>query len=352
MTDPKQPVDKGHGGLELPTVRIDSMNLELRTPDGFLGDRANKSAFWDAVEIWRERIRERADEDPFGDIPTSEISKKRLEASLSEGSGEEAGLVLGAIETFANNLASVIAQFLKQKGWEDTQRIVIGGGMRNGRLGEIAIGRAGLILTAQGAQVELAPVRLDPHDAGLVGAAHLTPRWTLKGYDSVLGVDIGGTNIRAGVVSLNLAKKNDLSKARVWKSRIWRHADDHPSRNAAVDRLIEMLRDLIEAAGKESLQLAPFIGIGCPGLIRADGVIERGGQNLPGGNWESERFNLPARLREAIPRVGEHATHVIMHNDAVVQGLSQAPLMNDVERWGVLTIGTGLGNARFTNRPA
>jgi hypothetical protein len=24
--------------------------------------------------------------------------------------------------------------------------------------------------------------------------------------------------------------------------------------------------------------------------------------------------------------------------------------MSDVKRWGVLTIGTGLGNARFTNR--
>jgi hypothetical protein len=39
-----------------------------------------------------------------------------------------------------------------------------------------------------------------------------------------------------------------------------------------------------------------------------------------------------------------------MHNDAVVQGLSEIPFMQDVERWGVLTIGTGLGNARFTNR--
>ena len=26
--------------------------------------------------------------------------------------------------------------------------------------------------------------------------------------------------------------------------------------------------------------------------------------------------------------------------------------MTDVEHWGVLTIGTGLGNARFTNRAA
>ncbi len=39
-----------------------------------------------------------------------------------------------------------------------------------------------------------------------------------------------------------------------------------------------------------------------------------------------------------------------MHNDGVAQGLSVVPFMQDVERWGVLTVGTGLGNARFTNR--
>jgi hypothetical protein len=41
-----------------------------------------------------------------------------------------------------------------------------------------------------------------------------------------------------------------------------------------------------------------------------------------------------------------------MHNDAIVQGLSEVPFMRDVARWGVLTMGTGLGNARFTNRKA
>jgi hypothetical protein len=41
-----------------------------------------------------------------------------------------------------------------------------------------------------------------------------------------------------------------------------------------------------------------------------------------------------------------------MHNDAVVQGLSEIPYMRDAEHWGVLTIGSGLGNARFTNRRA
>jgi len=39
-----------------------------------------------------------------------------------------------------------------------------------------------------------------------------------------------------------------------------------------------------------------------------------------------------------------------MHNDAVAQGLSEVPYMGDVERWGIFPIGTGLGNARFTNR--
>jgi hypothetical protein len=39
-----------------------------------------------------------------------------------------------------------------------------------------------------------------------------------------------------------------------------------------------------------------------------------------------------------------------MHNDAVIQGLSEVPYMQDIDRWGGLTIGTGLGNARFTNR--
>ncbi len=60
----------------------------------------------------------------------------------------------------------------------------------------------------------------------------------------------------------------------------------------------------------------------------------------------------PLALHEAIPTIGEDETVILLHNDAVVQGLSEAPFMRDVTRWGVLTIGTGLGNACFTNRAA
>ncbi len=110
-----------------------------------------------------------------------------------------------------------------------------------------------------------------------------------------------------------------------------------------------MLKGLIAAADTQGLKLAPFIGIACPGVINEDGSIEKGAQNLP-GNWESSKFNLSASLVEAIPAMGDHDTAVLMHNDGVAQGLSEVPFMQDVERWGVLTIGTGLGNARFTNR--
>jgi len=197
----------------------------------------------------------------------------------------------------------------------------------------------------------LTPIRHHPDEAGLLGAYQLAPAWMFKGHDGVLAIDIGGTNVRAGIVCPNLKKGADASKAEVWKSVLWRYRDDDPAptREGMVQELIDMVEGLIEDAEEENIELAPFIGVGCPGLINEDGSIERGGQNLP-GNWESERFNLPQRLMEAIPCIGEHETLVLMHNDAVVQGLSQWPFMQDVERWGVLTIGTGLGNARFTNR--
>ena len=43
-------------------------------------------------------------------------------------------------------------------------------------------------------------------------------------------------------------------------------------------------------------------------------------------------------------------TTILMHNDAVVQGLSEAPSMRDVDNWAAFTIGTGLGNALYKNR--
>ncbi|MEA2979949.1 MAG: hypothetical protein QOF09_1772, partial [Alphaproteobacteria bacterium] len=206
------------------------------------------------------------------------------------------------------------------------------------------------ILKADKVDVDLIPVRNDPDEAGLLGAVQLAPKWLFQAHDAILAVDIGGTNIRAGVVQLNLKKAADLSKAAVWKFELWRHGDEKKvGREDAIKKLVDMLAKLIDKAKKEGLKLAPFIGIGCPGIITKDGAIDRGAQNLP-GNWESSKFHLPMAIYQALPKIGDDETAILMHNDAVVQGLSEVPFMQDVKRWGVLTIGTGLGNARFTNR--
>jgi hypothetical protein len=336
-----------HGASRLPSVEVDSYNIELKDDEGFLGDRASKVAFRDILDRWRKPLR-KSGEDPFGKELSESISKKVLDAVLIGNDAEAAAVVLSAIEDFAQELAHVTRRFLKTKAWEKTERIVVGGGFRDSRLGELAIARTEIVLKAENFKIEMLPIRHHPDDAGLIGALQLAPSWIFEGHDSILAVDIGGTNIRCGVVEMR-RKKSDLSKARVWKSELWRHADDEPTRENAVKRLVKMLNDLIALAEKDGLKLAPFVGIACPGVIKRDGSIEKGAQNLP-GNWESSKFNLPASLVEAIPQIGKHDTAIVMHNDGVVQGLSEVPFMQDVKRWGVLTIGTGLGNARFTNR--
>ncbi len=344
----KTPVLAGHGTAQLPAVVIDSYNIEIKDAEGFIGDRASNRAFRALLEEGRKAAAKMGD-DPLGDTPSADISKKKLDKMIGGEDLEAAGLVLGAVEEFAQALASVITRFMKRKEWKDTARIAVGGGLRDSRVGELAIGRAAVLLKAEGIKTELRPIRHHPDEAGLIGAVHLAPSWLFAGHEAILGVDIGGTNIRAGVVRLNQGKGGDLSKAEVLESDLWRHRDDEPTREETVKKLVAMLERLIGKTGRSKLKLAPFIGIGCPGIIDVDGSIERGSQNLP-GNWTSSKFHLPSILAEAIPTIGDHETAIVMHNDAVVQGLSELPLMQDVEKWGVLTIGTGLGNARFTNR--
>ncbi|MEH2504782.1 MULTISPECIES: ROK family protein [unclassified Bradyrhizobium] len=337
-----------HGATRLPSVEVDSFNIELKDDEGFLGDRASKGAFRKILDSLRKPLRKNGD-DPLGKKSAGEIPKDDLDEALVGADVGAAALVHSAIEEFAQELAYVTRRFLKTKAWADTERIVVGGGFRQSRVGELAIARTDIILKAEGLEVDVVPIRFHPDDAGLIGTLHLAPSWIFEAHDSILSVDIGGTNIRCGVVETRWKKAPDLSRAEVWTSELWRHADDEPTREGAVKRLVKMLKDLIAATEAEGLKLAPFIGIACPGVIDEDGSIEKGAQNLP-GNWESSTFNLPTSLVEAIPQIGDHDTAVVMHNDGVVQGLSEVPFMQDVEHWGVLTIGTGLGNARFTNR--
>ena len=233
----ERPVLITHGAKKLPSVEVDSYNLELRDEDGFVGDKASRGAFHAMLEKWREPLR-KLGVDPLGEKPAEQLDKKKLDKLLIDGDPEAGGIIHSAVEEFAQALTFVIKRFLKVASWRDTQAIVIGGGFRASRVGELAAG-----------------------------------------------------NIRAGIVETKLKKAKDLSKASVYASDLWRHGDEKTNRDDAVGRLVEMLKEHIALAEKDRFKLAPVVGIGCPGLIREDGSMETGAQNLP-GNWESSRFNL------------------------------------------------------------
>src|SRR5215813_13870442 len=133
------PALPAHGSRVLPMVEIDGYNTESSDDEGFLGDRASKSAFRETLDRWRKLLR-KADRDPFDDKATEDINRKTIDALLVDGAPDAAGMVLAAIDDFSQQLAGVISHFLKLKAWRDTERIVIGGGMRASRIGELVIG--------------------------------------------------------------------------------------------------------------------------------------------------------------------------------------------------------------------
>src|SRR5207244_2405652 len=172
-----------HGATRLPSVDVDSCNIELKDDEGFLGDRASKGAFREILERWRKPLR-KAGEDPFGDEPSEKISKKALDAVLVGDDVGASAVVHSAIEEFAQELAYVTRRFLKTKAWARTERIVVGGGFRESRMGELAIARTEIMLKSDEFKVDLVPIRFHPDDAGLIGTLHLAPSWIFEAHDS------------------------------------------------------------------------------------------------------------------------------------------------------------------------
>ncbi len=111
-----------HGAETLSRVTVDAYNAELRTSEGFVGDRASKRAFQAILDDWRERV-SKMGEDPLGEQPSDEISKKQLDKVLLEGDPEAAGMVHSAIEEFAQEFAAVVRRFLRLKEWKNVERI-------------------------------------------------------------------------------------------------------------------------------------------------------------------------------------------------------------------------------------
>jgi hypothetical protein len=337
-----------HGAVSLPDVEVENYSLVIKEKGEFVGDQVNKSSFIKLLDGLRKDAAKRGT-DPFGDTPSSEIRKGEWAEHHANGDSEAQTIVSMAIEKFSAALFDVIQRYrASDDEWKRVQRIAVGGGFSQGRLGDLVVARVQKLLHAESIKCEIKAIVEDPDEAGIIGCAYLAPAWIFAGFDGLLGVDIGGTNIRCGVVTAKQSNDHRLTKVKVRISDRWRHADEEPNRTETISELTGMLNGLVKRSRNAGIRLAPFIGIGCPGRIRPDGTIDRGAQNLP-GKWEGEKFNLPRLISEQVSILKRHETVVVMHNDAVVQGLSQIPHVRDCRHWGILTIGTGLGNAKFTN---
>lgn len=331
------------GATEIHGVRVDSYNLEIRKGDDWIGDQASRLAFWKIVDDLRRHART-IGYDPF-DKPTSDVSKKQFDRLLRSKNLKLVTFANSAVEIFARQLVEVIRRFLAVKKWKKTELIVFGGGLMSSQAGEMAIQRAAFLLAEEGIKITLRRTSADPDTAGLIGTAELFSAWMLKGFDGMLAVDIGGTNIRTAILKIKNGSKT--SDVKLHKKITWKQDKSSRSREAAIKKMVKALSQLIKLAKSSDIKLAPLVGIACPGIIEQDGSIRRGDQNLP-GNWQSERFNLPEAIIAKIPRIDGHDLQVVVHNDGVVQGLSEKSALADVRHWAVLTIGTGLGNAKFS----
>src|SRR5471032_1837856 len=103
-----------HGATRLPSVDVDSFNIELKDDDGFLGDRASKGAFRKILDALRKPLR-KSGEDPLGKKAAEDFGKSELDEALMGDDVGAAALVHGAIEEFAQELAYVTGRFLKTK---------------------------------------------------------------------------------------------------------------------------------------------------------------------------------------------------------------------------------------------
>ncbi|MDB5964427.1 MAG: hypothetical protein JWQ72_927 [Polaromonas sp.] len=348
-----------HGALRLPGVAILGYSLQLHEGEGFLGDSVSRRAFSGMLDAWRTVYRDIGGKDPFGAVRTEDLSKKALDAMLAgagtkggmkEGGSAAAAVIRDAAEDYARQLARVVRRFRAHASWKGVERIVIGGGFQQSEVGAMAVRRTAELLAADGVHIKLRRLRHHPDEGGLIGWVHLAPTGLLRRYQAMLAVDIGGTNLRCGIVRTRARKQPDFKKADVVGRAKWCHSEDASatSRSDLVAGIAAMLEKLMAQAKKQGISLAPFVGVACPGMICEDGSIADGTQNLP-GNWESEHFNLPQHLSDKLPPIDGQPVQVMLHNDAVVQGLSELPFMRRVGRWAVLTVGTGLGNASYAN---
>jgi glucokinase len=140
--------------------------------------------------------------------------------------------------------------------------------------------------------------------------------------DFSIGVDLGGTNLRAAAVDSQGKMLSKISGSTHLKS----------GRDAVIDDMVNAIRKLKANSG--SMRLAG-VGIGVPGFILMDKGVIVGSNNLP----QFEGFPV----RDEIERL--LGTQVILENDANAAALGEKWIGagKEVNDLVLLTLGTGIG---------
>lgn len=336
-----------HGETRLRQFEVRSYSLPLKVGDAFLGDLASGSEFRKVLRQERHRV-DAKDDPPFGHDRTHELDSDDLDKALQERNSTAEGRVVDkAIGAFSERFASVLLRFLDTAEWQGTERIVCGGGLMEGDLGAELIQRTQRTLREERPDLDLRRVHHSPDEAGMIGWTFAAPPGALEGGDAFAAVDIGGTNARWGIVRIDRSAPLGETSTVIRQDK-WCHADEAVDREAVVDRIADGIQEVARAVAADGIRLCPLVGLSCPGVVQPDGRLSSGGQNLP-GDWSDGVFSLPDEIARRIGTIDGRAPIVMLHNDAVVQALSELPRMRDVERWAAVTLGTGLGNCSFRN---
>lgn len=143
------------------------------------------------------------------------------------------------------------------------------------------------------------------------------------------GIDLGGTNIKAGIIDGNqkiMAQTSMPTRA------------ERPAEEVIAD-IAGLVRQLMESLNMEESALAG-IGVGCPGLVDANAGVVRYSNNI---SWENV-----ALVRE----LGKYfACEIRISNDANCAALGEvrAGAAKDVSNAILLTLGTGVGGGIILN---
>ena len=301
IVQPPAPALLAHGAEQLSRVTVDAYNAEVRNSEGFVGDRASKRAFQAILDDWRERLRKVGD-DPFGDTPSEEISKKQLDKVLAEGDAEAAGVVHGAIEEFAQEFAAVIRRFLRLKEWRTRSASSSAAACARAASASSRSAATAVVLKAGGHAVELQP---DPQRARPGGPhrrrasrALVDPRRPRQ--------HPGGRHRRQQHPRRHrrAAREEEprslRSRGRALRALApsRRRARSAKMRSSGSSRCSTISSS---APRKDGLKLAPFIGIGCPGVIRR-GRLDRARRPEPARQLGDEELQPAAATARGASR--------------------------------------------------